>query len=302
MKVKSQTTQPQSWKYMSSPSEGQKPEPHYRRCPDIHHQNTIWSHLSDECSGEGDEAYKQDYTIESPKAKCSHAQSSKSSNADKKDPFMELSVLSESWALQFENELRKSTDQHLAAIRTLSHCFANDIRQLLTSPLASDYSQRLAITVHAHQRIDSRINKEWQRYCEIRNPGFVPRRDTSSSLEHFLIRQRLIRHNGAIHSKTGFALLQPAWETNPPAPKTDPVLSTNQSLHGAIAPPGALQVNGRTVVKEMQLHQAAVSDSQHKNHPSSPTDPQDQERRIPNSSLGTIQFPGISTISPTYHL
>ena len=301
VKVKSQTTQPQSWKYMSSPSKVQEPQPHHRRGADVQYRNTIWSHLSDECSAEGDEAYKQDYAVESPKAKCSHAQSSKSSNADKKDPFMELSILSESWASQFENELRKSTDQYLAAIRTLSHRFANDLRQLLTSPLASDYSQRFAITVHAHQRIDSRINKEWQRYCEISNASFVPQRHTSSSLVEFLTRQRLLRHSFANHSKTGTALLQPAWETNPPAPKNNPVLSTNQSLHGPIAPPGALQVNGRTVVKETHLHLAAVQDSQHENHPSSPTDPQDQERRTPNRSLGSIQLPEISTISPTHH-
>ena len=52
----------------------------------------------------------------------------------------------------------------------------------------------------------------------------------------------------------------------------------------------------------MQLHLAAVPDSQHENHPSSPTDAQDQERRTPNRSLGSIEFPGISTISPTYHV
>ena len=209
VKVKSQMTQPQSWKYMSSPSKVQEPQPNYRRCPDVHHQNTIWYHLLDECSAEADEAYKQDYAVESPKGKCSHAQSGKSSNADKKDPFMELSVLSEFWVSQFEKELRKSKDQYLAAIRTLSHRFANDLRQRLTSPLASDYSQRLVVTVHPHQRIDSRINKEWQRYCEISNASFVPQRHTSSSLEEFLIRQRLIRHNCAIHSKTGSALVQP---------------------------------------------------------------------------------------------
>ena len=147
LKVKSQRTQPQSWKYMSSPSKVQELQPHYGRCPEVHHENTIWSHLVDECSAEGDEAYKQDYAVESPKAKCSQAQSSKSSNADKKDPFMELFILSESCASQFERELRKSTDHYLAAIRTLSHRVANNLRQLLTSPLASDYLQRLAITV-----------------------------------------------------------------------------------------------------------------------------------------------------------
>ena len=53
--------------------------------------------------------------------------------------------------------------------------------------------------------------------------------------------------------------------------------------------------------KYPSLHLAAVQDSQHENHPSSPTDPQDQERRTPNRSLGSIQLPGISTISPTHH-
>ena len=56
------------------------------------------------------------------------------------------------------------------------------------------------------------------------------------------------------------------------------------------------------MVKEMQLHLAAVPDSKQENHTSSPTDPQDQEGRTPNRSLGSNQFTGISTISPTYHL
>ena len=301
VKVKSQKTQPQSWKYMSSPSKVQELQPHYERRPEVHHPNTIWSHLVDECFAEGDEAYKQDHAVESPKARCSRAQSNKSSNADKKDPFVELSILSESWASQFENELQKFTDHYLAAIRTLSHRFANNLRQLLTSPLASDYLQRLAITVHAHQRIDSKINKEWQCYCEKSNASFVPQRHTSFSLEQFLIQQSLICHDCAIHSKTRSGLLQPAWETNPSAPTNNLALSTCQSLHGPLAPPGALQVNGRTVVKEMQLHLAAVTDSEHESHTSSPTNPQDQRRHTPNCSLGSTQFSGSSTISPTYH-
>ena len=88
VKVKSQKTQSQSWKYMTSPSKVQEPPPHYERHPEVHHQNTIWSHLVHECSAEGDEAHRQHLAVESPKAKCSHAQFSKSSNADKKDPFI----------------------------------------------------------------------------------------------------------------------------------------------------------------------------------------------------------------------
>ena len=302
VKVKSQKTPPQSWKYMSSPSKVQEPQTHYGRRPEVHYQNTIWSHLVDECSAEGDEACKQDYAVKLPKARCNHAQSGKSFNADKKDPFVELSILSESWASQFENEPRKSTGHYLAAIRTLSHRIVNNLEQVLTTPLASDYLQRLAITVHAHQRINSKINKEWQRYCEKSNATFVPQRHTSFSLEQFLIPRRLIRHNCAIHSKTGSAPLQPAWETNPSAPKNNLALSTSQSVHGPLVPPGALQVNGRTVEKEVQLHLAAVPDSRHENHTSSPTDLQDPERSTPNRSLGSIQFSGISTISPTYHL
>ena len=38
---------------------------------------------------------------------------------------MELSIFSEPWASQFENELRKWSDQYIAALRTLSGRFAN---------------------------------------------------------------------------------------------------------------------------------------------------------------------------------
>ena len=104
------------------------PQPHrHRRCPEVHHQHTIWSHLSDECSEEEDDACNQDYLAEPPKVERSHAQSNTVFSADEKLHFVELSILSESWASQFENELRKSTDQYIAPLRTLSHGFANNL-------------------------------------------------------------------------------------------------------------------------------------------------------------------------------
>ena len=128
VRFKSQQTPPQSMRCMSSPSNTEKPQSHHhRRWQEIHHWRTIWSHLSDKCSEEEDDACNQDYPAESPKAERSHAQSNTIFNAGEKVHFVELSVLSESLASQFDNELRKSTDQYIAALRTLSHRFANNL-------------------------------------------------------------------------------------------------------------------------------------------------------------------------------
>ena len=168
------------------------------------------------------------------------------------------SILSRTWFWQYERKGSSCYGEYASAMKTTLHRSADHLLPLLEAKESPDESTRQVLTVHAHQRIDSKFNAAWQRNCSIVRRGFAPRKHTVTSLEKLLVQNRLIHHNGVIQCQTHLPAAPPVRQLHSCLHQHSLSSSTSQTMPqlersavlGPVAPPQSIIVGGHTVIAE----------------------------------------------------